>query len=90
MKEINLKEILVTIFEPSSQDCTTPIQDLQLAITLNPDLNKILRAMRAACNQTINLCVENAYASVSYDEEDDTYNAEISKESILKTKDQII
>lgn len=38
-------EILAEIFKPVSQDCQTTKQDLQLAIILNPDLDKILEAM---------------------------------------------
>lgn len=38
-------EILEEIFNPSSQDCQTPRQDLQLAITLNPDIARIEKAM---------------------------------------------
>jgi len=58
---------------------------------VSPFLYKaILKAMKNACDQTVILCAENVRASVGYDGEDDTYNAEINKESILKTKDQII
>ncbi len=38
-------------FNPDSQDCQTPREDLQLAITLNPSLNKILKAMEEYHNQ---------------------------------------
>jgi len=38
-------DILTRIFEPSPQQCQTPREDLQLAITLNPDLSKIEQAM---------------------------------------------
>lgn len=59
MKEINLEEILAKIFEPTSQDCSTIKQDLQLAIILNPDLNRILEAMKQACDQVLDLAAEN-------------------------------
>jgi hypothetical protein len=39
-------EILNKIFEPTSFDCKTEFEDLQIAITLNPNLNKILCAMQ--------------------------------------------
>ena len=48
-------EILSEIFEPTSFDCKTEIEDLQIAITLNPDLTKILRAMELAQEQ-VKLC----------------------------------
>jgi hypothetical protein len=38
-------EILQEVFEPTPQDCQTPLQDLQLAITLNPDIPKIIESM---------------------------------------------
>jgi len=48
-------EILSEIFEPTSFDCKTEMEDLQIAITLNPDLKKILRAMELAQEQ-VKLC----------------------------------
>ncbi len=45
------EEILNELFETVSQDCTTPKQDLQLAITLNPDLDKIVLAMERYASQ---------------------------------------
>lgn len=48
-------EILSEIFEPTSFDCKTEIEDLQIAITLNPDLTNILRAMELAQEQ-VKLC----------------------------------
>ena len=41
-------EILSEIFKPTSFDCKTEIEDLQIAITLNPDLSKIIEAMEKA------------------------------------------
>ena len=60
MKEVKLEEILSVVFDPCPQDCTTPTQDLQLAITLNPDLTQIKSAMREACRQVLELASENA------------------------------
>ena len=39
------EEILLNVFNPASQDCQTVRQDLQLGITLNPDLELIEQAM---------------------------------------------
>lgn len=39
-------EILNEIFEPVAEDCRTWKDDLQLAITLNPDIDKVLEAMK--------------------------------------------
>jgi len=38
-------KVLLDIFEPISQDCQTWRDDLQLALTLNPDLEKVEKAM---------------------------------------------
>lgn len=38
-------EILQDIFDPVSLDCQTEKDDLQLAITLNPSIEKVLQAM---------------------------------------------
>lgn len=38
-------EILCREFDPVFHDCTTIKEDLQLAITLNPDIDKINNAM---------------------------------------------
>ena len=69
-------EILSEIFEPISFDCKTEMDDLQIAITLNPDLRKILRCMELAQEQ-VKLCniphVSNCYdrADMEY-----AYNAD--------------
>lgn len=52
------QEILEKVFSPSAQDCTTPKEDLQLAITLNPDLNKFLQAMEEYAAQPKWISVE--------------------------------
>lgn len=88
MKEINLEEILAKIFEPTSQDCSTTKQDLQLAITLNPDLNRILEAMKQACSQILDLAAETA----EIDDNGETYESCIywvNKNSILQIKEWI-
>jgi len=41
-------EILQKIFEPTSFDCQSEKDDLQIAITLNPNLSKIIKAMEMA------------------------------------------
>ena len=45
------EEILNEVFEPTSFDCSTETQDLQLAITLNPDLAKILQCMQSYASE---------------------------------------
>ena len=95
MKTINLETILEEIFKPSSQDCSTPREDLQLAITLNPSLNKIKEAMLIACKQTIELCAENAELEI-VDWEDSVIDGDtapiygVDSQSILNTEKQII
>ncbi len=49
-------EILFEVFDPSPQDCTTPEQDLQLAITLNPSLDRIKLAMEEYAKQFKPIC----------------------------------
>ena len=39
------EEILYKEFDAISEDCKTRKEDIQLAITLNPDLDKIINAM---------------------------------------------
>ena len=45
---MNNLEILQKVFEPTSFDCKSEKEDLQIAITLNPDLSKIIEAMEKA------------------------------------------
>lgn len=59
-RKINLEEILINVFEPSSQYCSTPLQDLQLAITLNPDVGMIKDAMIEFGKRLLELAAENA------------------------------
>ena len=59
-KEVNLEIILWDVFDPSPQDCTTTTQDIQLALTLNPDLNRIKTAMMESCRQVLKLAAKNA------------------------------
>jgi len=62
-RKINLEEILINVFEPSSQYCSTPLQDLQLAITLNPDVGMIKDAMIEFGKRLLELAAENAETS---------------------------
>ena len=39
------EELLIKIYEPESKDCQTQKEDLQLAITLNPSVERIIDAM---------------------------------------------
>lgn len=50
--------VLNEILEPTGQDCSTTEQDLQLALTLNPDLRVIQQAMRAYGIRQIDLYKE--------------------------------
>lgn len=98
-KEVNLEEILSVIFKPDSRDCTTIAQDLQLAITLNPDLNRIKWAMREACRQVLELASENATAkqdkirTYPYKDYPGMYHDEkviiVDKQSITNTINQV-
>lgn len=81
MKKINLEEILTDVFEPTGQDCTTPRQDLQLAITLNPSLDKIKSAMKEAIKQSLDLASENAHLSYAPEAYADPWR--VNKESII-------
>ena len=75
MKTINLDEILKAELIPA------------LAAN-NADLtyNATIRAMKKACEQTIDLCAENAKIKLAqWDNDSD----DVDKNSILKTKNQI-
>jgi hypothetical protein len=57
-------EILNEIFEPEINDYSTEKKDLQLAITLNPDVDDILKAMETyATQQTADLSTQLAKAN---------------------------
>lgn len=85
-RKINLEEILTKVFEPSPQDCSTPSQDLQLAVTLNPDISRIKEAMKEACRQTLELAAEKAKL---YFTDLEQTEVDIDKQSILNTINQI-
>lgn len=88
MKKINLEKILAKIFEPTSQDCSTTKQDLQLAITLNPDLNRILESMKQACSQCLDLAAENIKTQALEDFGSECQDC-WTEDSILQIKDWI-
>ena len=88
-RKINLEEILIEVFEPSPQNCQTPTQDLQLAITLNPDLNRIKEAMIEFGKRLLELAAENLEYRVWYDSNDNEHHAIINEQSILDTINQI-
>jgi len=54
------EEMLITLFKPTYQDCTTISEDLQLAITLNPSLDLIKKAINQARIDAIKECAEKA------------------------------
>jgi hypothetical protein len=78
-KEINLEEILEKHLAGSDEHF------------LNYSKKEILEAMKDACDQTIDLCAENAKIKEIdlSNENDDHYEFVVNDESILKTKDQI-
>jgi len=77
-KGINLKNILKTY------NWKEPISDVEYDIAWKSGIfteERILGAMKEACDQTVDLCAENATCEID--------NDLIQKQSILKTKDQI-
>ena len=75
IKEINLEEILIS----------TPVKyfDWWRMKGNTPEVyNAILNAMKEACNQTVDLCAENA----TCESDGDYLIPEIDKNSILKLK----
>lgn len=70
-RKINLEEILLDIFQTTTQGCSSSTQGLQLAIIRNPDLNRIKNAMKEACKQTLELAAENAEVDIIDHEEVD-------------------
>ena len=75
MEEINLKEILQKHFTKEfGHDGHGEF------------MSYIIEAMKEACNQTVDLCADNA--SIEIPQGIEIY-IEFDKESILKTKDQI-
>ncbi len=89
MKTINLEDLLAIEFEPISEDCTTPTQDLQLAIALNPDLNRIKAAMLEFGKQLLQLAAENAEGDIVDDSDYSNGKVVIDKDSILDTLNQV-
>ena len=90
-RKVNLEAILSEIFQPIPQECSSPTKDLQLAITLNPDLNIIKTAMKEACKQTLELAAENAKTKDidgGWQGCETTYTI-VDKQSILNTINQI-
>jgi hypothetical protein len=79
--KVDLKEILIK--ELSAYEWT-------LCETLT---NSILSAMKTACDQTVDLCAENAQLKMIGERKEygpaPTWYSVLDKESILKTKDQI-
>ena len=87
MKQINLEEILNKVIWIETKSDTFK--------------QEILNAMKEACNQTVDLCVENAainFIDLTSDKVfdyseclvDDDVDVVINKDSILNTKNQIV
>lgn len=57
------EEILLKEFDVQSEDCQTWAEDIQLAVTLNPDVNKIKNAMdengRVMCLDLLEFIAKN-------------------------------
>lgn len=105
MKQVNLKEILLNTFIQYKADY--PENRLSKAYTIEQFQNATeiltvgMNAMQEACNQTVDLCAENAEIRVTenclieegscyttYD--DGVISVTTDKQSILDTKKQII
>jgi len=80
MKEINLREILM--------QNGVDIQDDYVGE--NQPLINVLDAMKNACEQTVDLCTENAEAYFIFNQRIYHNGAYIEKNSILNTKNQIV
>lgn len=84
-------EILKYIFDPIDDDQSNEKQDLQLAITLNPSIDRILFAMEEYGKQQYNQALEDAAEKVQIKSVDEYQGEEfryltIDKQSILKLK----
>lgn len=95
-RKINLEEILWSIFDPDVNDCTTEREDLQLEITLNPDLDRIKMAMIKFGEQLLELAAENAdvkaiseMISISNGADFNIQKMVVDKQSILNTIKQV-
>lgn len=77
MKEIDIEEILKKDYENYIDFCWEPMKY---------NREKIAKIIKEVCNQVIDLCIENVTINWGPDGE----SIIIDKESILKTKEQII
>ena len=84
MKTVNLEEILANAIG-ISVDYLLFKNEVQI---VSP--SEALEAMREACNQTVDLCNENAQLKVTGSISDDDFDVEVDRELILNTKSQII
>ena len=91
-KKINLEEILWNIFDSDVNDCTTEREDLQLEITLNPDLDRIKMAMIKFGEQLLELASENTDTKeiwISTGDYSGYGKIIVDKQSILNTIKQV-
>lgn len=88
-------EILKYIFNPIDDDQSNEKQDLQLAIALNPSIDRILFAMEEYGKQQYNQAIVDASenAETTYPEYLDGNNTvnevSVNKDSILKLKKSV-
>jgi hypothetical protein len=85
MKKINLEEILKSKIP---KDCIWE----EMNNLTNTPISLVLEVMREACNQTVDLCLENAELIEAHKMSicEECGGEELNNYSILKTKDQII
>ena len=55
------EELLIKIYEPESKDCQAQKEDLQLAITLNPSVERIIDAMLSFHEQASKDMIEREF-----------------------------
>lgn len=70
--EDNRIDILCKEFDPVSEDCRTMRGDLQLAITLNPSIDKIINAMdengKQMCLDLLEYIAKNLVSATMYND----------------------
>lgn len=88
MKQIILSKIIAEVFDADESDEL----DLQLAITLNPDIRLVKAVMLETAKRILQLTAENAKSNMIMveDNEGDRWpSSEVDKESILNVINSI-
>jgi hypothetical protein len=82
------EEILYKEFDAISEDCRTRKEDIQLAITLNPDVDKIINAMdengKQMCIDLLEYMAKNRVICGSYSSIDSPFLFEFKGQIISK------